>query len=202
MPKPIIIVGNVHSGTTYLAECLTRAGVSMCWRSLNQFHECKDVVQMITGEMRRHAITHHELEAALVENRRPMATLELAVALGQYNLQRKGNKKPWGFKAPSAGIFIDAFRRAFPEAHWVLCLRNAPRAGRTRIQRGWLTGFPAEDRERVSIISYNRRTEWALSEAMPWIIWNYDGKQEDEQAKLREALGIEVDTVTEWKDTR
>jgi len=191
--EPVIVGGLLHSGTSHVAKCLSAAGVDMHYLGVNDNEECMEMMRIMQREYQRQGIIVANFDDMLADGAPfPKPTQELIDDLEQYKAQRE-KSKPWGFKHPSVSVFPEAFKQVFPEAKYVLCVRDYKNQSESRVRRGFVSS------EEAGAAAYNRRKAWAKDVDLRWIEYDYDGDPQEESRKLSDALGMNVDVHTTYK---
>lgn len=195
-PKTIIIAGIHRSGTTYLSRCLADAGVPM-WKSDGGDHaECQRLLAINERELERQGLTFRDV------SHDPIPNQDFIEELMDYKATReKDGPAVYGFKDPRIASLIDAYLHVWPDALYVVSVRNMMDAGLSWANRGnclnTAVGAVALSRQFVHMFDSFDRTKTAFCP------FNYDKPRfSGITVAVEHYCDVKVDFETSWKGRR
>lgn len=117
-PKCIIIAGIHRSGTSYLSRCLADAGVPMWLRDGGDHAECQRLLGINERELERQGLTFRDV------SKDPIPNQDFIDELMDYKAEREVGAPVYGFKEPRVASLIDAYLKVWPEALYIVSVRN------------------------------------------------------------------------------
>ena len=201
MNFPVIIPGSYRSGSSYVAGKIHDAGIDMIATDGRKHYEERCIYQMIEGEMRYHMEDEEDFQNKCFRSI-PFRFEPSKFFLGnlkQYKADREKDGKPYGFKMPQLAWYMSTIADVWPEAYYVVCLRNSLCAMWSQQRRGKITlGQP-------DFIGVYRHMQYitniccvAQQKNLRIHFFNYDGNIKDEAVALGEFLGVEI-TMDDFK---
>ena len=128
--KTIIIAGLHRSGTSYLSRCFRDAGIPMWIDDGGDHAECQELLAINERELARHGLTFRDVCTA-------QPTEEFIRELTDYKQRREGVGAPvYGFKEPRIASLHRGYKKVWPEALYILSVRNPLDAGASWWARG------------------------------------------------------------------
>jgi len=116
----IIVPGLIHAGTTYLTRRLEAAGVDMGARQTQNAEESTAHGLIVEGLGTLSLLERENRMRDLIDHPQDIRTGLIA-----YRRIREDSGAPvWGFKSPSADLFIQQITEVFPDAVYLVCLRD------------------------------------------------------------------------------
>ena len=192
--KTIIIAGLHRSGTSYLSRCFRDAGIPMWIDDGGDHAECQELLAINERELARHGLTFRDVCTA-------QPTEEFIRELTDYKQRREGVGAPvYGFKEPRIASLIDGYLQVWPDALYILSVRNLMSAGSSWYRRGNCES--AEDGA-VYIAQQWRNLVDDFNENTPLpelTYFNYDQPAHHNfQRMIYLYCGWRVDTETSWR---
>ena len=198
MSKCIIIAGVHRSGTSYLSRCMVDAGIPM-WKTDGGDHaECQRLLAINERELSRQGLTFRDV------SQDPIPNQDFISELMDYKSQREGEGAPvYGFKEPRIASLIDAYLHVWPDALYVVSVRNPLGAGASWHNRG-----NCRDAREGSILLMNQYTHAMSaisngSHVHRWTTFNYDKPSwETLSTDVYAYCSEPVDFETSWRGRR
>lgn len=193
MSKTIIIAGLHRSGTSYLSNCFVQAGIPIWHTSGGDHAECQRLLAINEQELGRQGLTFRDV------SQDPQPNQDFIQELTEYKQLREGVGSPvYGFKDPRIASLIDAYLHVWPDALYILCVRNMLDAGRS-----W------HDRKNVTTpLMGSIYLSWQFVDCarkmaehdVDSVYFNYDNPDFGalEQAVMGHT-GLDVDFATSWR---
>jgi len=191
MENPIIVVG-YRSGTEYLTEAIAAAGIPM-WGWKGSHSEDGDIQGWNAAEVDLVPIDARKLPFEYVPSEGLMARLREYGKRRQETADKYGR---WGFKEPRCASLWRAYHEVFPEARWVVCIRNSMSVVCSQAARGKVTEFIPALGTHIKYL-LNIMCLPTIETHVHW--FNYEGDIEREELALRTILGIDVELVAGWQ---
>ncbi len=192
--KTVIITGIHRSGTSYLSRCLDAAGVPM-WKSDGGDHaECQRLLAINERELSRQGLTFRDVSAD------PVPSQDFIDELINYKAQREDSGAPvYGMKDPRIASLISAYLAVWPDALYVVCVRNLISAGNSWLKRG-----NCETALAGSVYLGRQYLYLTLKMAeRPLLVFNYDDADiVSIEAALKKEIGVYVDCLSSWNPRR
>ena len=174
----VIIVGMHGSGTRYLSKCMNDILPMWITEAGGGHFEDKEILEINERELDRHKSKWYGKDVN--------PTNEFIAELKQYRDKRIGD---YGFKDPRVLLFLDAYREVWPDAKFVVCVRNPIKVIASHLRNGRLKSLSQG-------MSYYNNDFPRITEDLHF--FNYDNNIHQEQKSLREYLGLDIDIVTNW----
>lgn len=190
MSQAIIIPGVYRSGTSFLGHALNDAGISMGDWQIGHAEE-GDIWAWNQAEgknnppdTRRTPFKYHPSD-------------QLLTRLQDYRTRR--DREPvYGIKDPQIGQYMTAYVKIWPDAKYVVCLRNPVSSMWSQRDRGH---FVEDDREAMVLhfrYMYNI-VQLCVIHRLEVHFFNYDGDMAQEERALNKFLGVQLDLASRWK---
>ena len=175
----IIIAGMHGSGTRYLSKCFNEV-IPMWDIEAGAMHfEDKEILEINERELKRHGTKWYGKDIK--------PTKDLIKELRQYKEKRTGD---YGFKDPRILMLLSSYKEVWPDAKFIVCIRNPIKVISSHLRNGRLNSF------NVGIEYYSNDIKRVTNDMYRF---NYDGDIKQEQESLRKYTELEVDIVTNWK---
>ena len=197
-PKTIIIAGIHRSGTSYLSQCLADAGIPM-WKSNGGDHaECQRLLAINERELVRQGLTFRDV------SKDPIPNQDYIDELMQYKADReKDGPAVYGFKEPRIASLIDAYLHVWPDALYVLAVRNMLAAGYSWALRG--NCMSRTEGAKFLSHQFNHYVDGVAKRpsSADCCAFNYDQPNFSRiNAAVCDYCGVDVDFETSWKGRR
>jgi hypothetical protein len=175
----VIIAGLHGSGTRYLSECFSKVMPMWITEAGGGHFEDKEILEMNERELAVRGVSWFKGKSKKRGN--------LVNELKRYRERRNEG----GIKDPRIVYLYPEYREVFPDAKFIVCVRNPVRVAASHLRNGRLKTFE-------ECIEWYAR-DLRLSLKMDTHYFNYDGDLQRQQEKLNAFVGFKVDILTNWK---
>ena len=177
--RQVIITGIHGGGTSFISECVSRAGIPMWGRKADSIHfEDADILEANIACLEEMNLQWHD--SVLVNHNE-----NLYKRLQEYRDSKQGD---YGFKEPRITMLLPVYKKVWPDAKYICCVRNPLNAAMSR-----KNAYPS-----IEVGLKKSINDMAATLKHDIHYFNYDGNMNEEERKLSEYIGRKVEIVKYW----
>lgn len=182
--RTVIVVGIHACGTRFIAKALHDSGIPM-WheRPTEAHYEDLEILDLNIAELAKHGKDWFDESVGMQYSHEFMTAL--------YNYKAKRTGEIYGFKEPRIAMLIGAYKKVWPDAKWICCVRNPLDAAKSHAKHGRLKDT------KQAIITFTDNLNRIANHVVPHY-FNYDGNMEEEEQRLSEYIGYKVELAKYW----